>query len=321
MRRIVPALLLLIVTASPASAGEFFLSGGYLASFNPSHQEKAWQLSFIQQLSEHLALRLAYLNEGHLPRHHRDSHSASVWFRSRPLKRRLRLAAGAGALYYYDTTGTTGKDLNRDVHGLGLISSLAATWYTKSGVLFQLNANWVNTDSFDTVTALLGIGYQLDPLRTSGQLSEALPEEKESAKNELTLFAGRTVVNVSGPGKSTAAAFEYRRRLWHHLDWTAGVLYEGESSPIHRFGLTSQLWLTDTYLQNRVTLGIGAGGYVNQDRHRKNREDEISVGPIVTLTTSYRINSHYLGRISWDRIITDYDRDSDVFLGGVGYRF
>ncbi len=26
-------------------------------------------------------------------------------------------------------------------------------------------------------------------------------------------------------------------------------------------------------------------------------------------------------RTSWNRIVTDYDRDTDVIMGGVGYRF
>jgi hypothetical protein len=26
-------------------------------------------------------------------------------------------------------------------------------------------------------------------------------------------------------------------------------------------------------------------------------------------------------RATWDRVITTYDRDTDIFLGGIGYRF
>jgi len=42
---------------------------------------------------------------------------------------------------------------------------------------------------------------------------------------------------------------------------------------------------------------------------------------IVTLTGSYRIHRHWDVRTSWNRIVTDYNRDTDIILGGVGYRF
>ena len=46
-----------------------------------------------------------------------------------------------------------------------------------------------------------------------------------------------------------------------------------------------------------------------------------TVSGIVTLTASYRFHPHWDLRTSWYRIVTSYDRDTDVLLGGVGYRF
>ncbi|MGN5476972.1 hypothetical protein ACTMU2_08535 [Cupriavidus basilensis] len=45
------------------------------------------------------------------------------------------------------------------------------------------------------------------------------------------------------------------------------------------------------------------------------------VRPRVTLSASYRLSGHWLGRLSWNRVMTGYDRDADLLLAGVGYRF
>jgi len=42
---------------------------------------------------------------------------------------------------------------------------------------------------------------------------------------------------------------------------------------------------------------------------------------IMTLTTSYQILPHVDVRVSWNCVITDYNHDTDVIFGGVGYRF
>jgi hypothetical protein len=41
----------------------------------------------------------------------------------------------------------------------------------------------------------------------------------------------------------------------------------------------------------------------------------------VTLTASHRVGRHWVARLSWSRIVSKYDRDSDIILVGAGYRF
>lgn len=45
------------------------------------------------------------------------------------------------------------------------------------------------------------------------------------------------------------------------------------------------------------------------------------VSAIATFTASYRLRPQWCLRASWDRIVTNYDRDTDVIMGGIGYRF
>ena len=39
------------------------------------------------------------------------------------------------------------------------------------------------------------------------------------------------------------------------------------------------------------------------------------------MTASYRIGREWTARFSWNRVLSHYDRDADVLLFGVGYRF
>lgn len=49
-----------------------------------------------------------------------------------------------------------------------------------------------------------------------------------------------------------------------------------------------------------------------------NTEDKVSA--LATMTASYQFARHWIVRGSWNRVLTGYNKDSDVFLAGVGYR-
>jgi len=306
-------------------AQEFHGFGGLMQNTVTSGHSSSWQLEYLEGLGEHFAYSISYLNEGHVPGHHRDGHMAQLWARTNLLDRRLSLAAGIGPFRYFDTTAATAGASYENDHGWGGTMSLAATWYTDTRWLFQLRTNFIETDSsFDTFSALIGIGYQLEAPPVPGPLASSSPQRQLTTENELTAFLGQTIVNSFISEHSYAAGIEYRRGLWRYVDWTVGWLFEGDNRLKRRNGLTTQLWATRAVLDDRVTLGIGAGPYVNVDRyHDPLREEERtnSVSGIVTLTGSYRLMQRWLVRASWNRIVTSYNRDTDVILAGIGYRF
>jgi hypothetical protein len=41
----------------------------------------SWQLEYNEGMGEHFAYSISYLNEGHLPAHHRDGHTVQLWTR------------------------------------------------------------------------------------------------------------------------------------------------------------------------------------------------------------------------------------------------
>ena len=299
--------------------------GGIMQHTDTDDNSYSWQLEFQEGLGEHFAYSIGYLNEGHIPAHHRDGHMAQLWTRTNLLDRRLSLAAGIGPFRYFDTTAAKAGASYQNDHGWGVTMSLAATWYTENRWLFQLRTNFVETtSSIDTISTLIGIGYQLEAPPTPGPLPTASPQKRKTTENELTVFLGRTIVNSFNSEHSLAAAVEYRRGLWRYVDWTAGWLFEGDNRLSRRNGLTTQLWATRALLDDRLSLGIGVGPYINIDHYRnplQTSERTRAISGIVTLTASYRLTPDWALRTSWNRIVTSYNRDTDVILGGVGYRF
>src|SRR6478609_8116872 len=70
----------------------------------------------------------------------------------------------------------------------------------------------------------------------------------------------------------------------------------------------------------------GAGNLRSRrrDADRPHHEDHAClafVAGIFTMTASYRIGREWTARFSWNRVLSNYDRDADVLLFGVGYRF
>ena len=79
-----------------------------------------------------------------------------------------------------------------------------------------------------------------------------------------------------------------------------------------------------SFLNDSVTLGVGAGAYhaINEN------ENGASPGPgagkfagLVTIAGSYRFSPNWDARLEWNRVVTSYNRDTDVILAGIGYRW
>jgi hypothetical protein len=235
------------------------------------------------------------------------------------------LQAGLGPYRYYDTTTAQQGGSYSDVHGWGIVYSVRASWYASSRWVTQLQLNRVHVQRGpDSTGVMLGVGYQLDAPDTPGPRAWAAGSSANVTQNEVALYGGKTIVNSTSSPAALAGAIEYRRGLARYLDWTFGYLHEGSSKIARRDGLTSQLWLTRAFIDDKVTLGVGAGAYyaINEN------ENSESPGPgagkfsgLVTIAGSYRFGPHWDARLEWNRVVTRYDRDTDVILAGIGYRW
>ena len=306
-------------------AQELHLLGGVVQERDSRDRSYSWAVRYLHGLNEHWAVSFSWLNEGHFEHHHRDGHTLQLWARTKPLGERIVLAAGIGPYRYYDTQLAREGASYVDSHGWGAVASLSATWQMDNRWLFSIQSNLIETSrSLDTFSVLAGIGYQLEPPHSAGQPTPAPSKSEETALNEITLFAGQTIVNSRDSENSTALMVEYRRSLGRHFDWTVGYLNEGNPGPLKRKGMLTQLWLVRPFFDDRLTLGVGAGPYIPIDKRRKpesGKDDDPTVAGMITMSAAYQIRPPWLIRISWNRIVTNYDRDTDVLLGGIGFHF
>jgi hypothetical protein len=325
--------LVLLCTAPAMEAQELSLLGGTTASSGFRRSSYTWQIDYRQDFYENFASSIAYINEGHLVGHYRDGTSWEVWGNLPVFDGKIALSLGAGAYYYYDTEpGGPGRSL--DVHGVAPIVSFTATGYISDRWFYRFMVNRISPSSdIKTTTAAFGVGYWFGTNRR--------PEGKEPGKSDaadaqyvtepqLTVFAGQSVVNTLLSDKARAEAAEFRQGILPHLDGTASFIYEGDPKLTRRSGVAFQLWPVNTFFDESTSVGIGVGPYIFIDRnHPVNTGQTVNVGatnpaaiaPLVSLTIARQISNNLIVRIVWDRVVSNYNRDSDIFLVGLGYRF
>lgn len=287
----------------------------------PEEHSYAWTLSYSHELTETLSVSFSWLNEGHIPAHHRDGHAVQLWARTAAFVPGLALAAGIGPYRYFDTTVAEDGGAYSDSHGWGIITSLAATWHATGPWLYQLRLNRVaTTHSLDTTTLIAGVGYRLQPDSSASFSGAASGDRSTARRNELTLLAGQSIVNSLESENSATYSVELRHRFGPVLRASVAWLDEGEDRVARRNGAVLQAWLEPSYFENRFTVGLGLGAYIAVDENRPG-EREARTSGIITVTTSYRLGDNWVGRFSSSRIVTNYDRDADILLLGIGYRF
>ena len=322
MWRIVLALPLLLLGV--ANAQELSLFAGGVEQSGSKDKSTAWAFEYQHPLHENITASLSWLNEGHLPEHHRDGLSFQIWGRTNVLDRRLSLAVGLGPYYYFDTsTPSSGGDYT-NAHGFGAVGSLAATYYTDSRWLYQLRFNRIVVrNGIDTSAVMLGIGYQLKPVPNRGLQASVPSQLEKTTTNEVSASFGSTIVNSYHSEHASAWALEYRRGLGRYVDVTVGYLNEGDTDLVQRQGVAAQIWGVREFLaSNRLVLGVGVGPYLAIDKKRTPGEsDDWKLSWMLSTMATYRIDGKWNIRASWNRVGTNYDRDTDVILLGVGYRY
>ena len=279
----------------------------------------AWELEYRHDWGERAAWSLAYINEGHAAAHHRDGLAGEIWWRHE-VGRRFVVSAGAGAYHFSDTL-LFGEDDSSNVHGWVPLYSVAATYRMNARWFFRATTNHINhAHGFGSNTLLIGAGRWLGRERDAYESGE--PETPSTTGNELTLFYGRSIVNTAESPQAAAGAIEFRRGLARHVDRTVSWFNEGDAHVTRRYGPAAQLWLVDRGLERRLAVGLGLGGYLYFDRSPEpNEEARRALSALISPTLSYRWSEHWLARLTWNRVISDYHRDADLVLLGIGYRW
>ena len=320
------AALFLLCAGLNLHAQELTFLGGLLPETKNERSSYTWQVDYRQDLYRNFAASIAYINEGHLRAHHRDGTAAEVWGRLPFDNDRFSVSLGVGAYYFYDTQPLPGGD-TANIHGTAPIYSLSATGYLSNRWFYRFNFNRIdpaNEIKVNTVMVGAGFWFGREKKPTPGDLGDAPNEEDYVTENELTVFTGQSVVNTFGNQKSRAYAGEYRRGIFNHVDWTASAIYEGDPQIVRRSGAATQIWAVNSFFSHRITVGAGLGPYVFLDKKHPvgaDRKNPAALAPLVSLTASVRLSESCTLRMVFDRVTTSYNRDADIFLIGLGFRW
>lgn len=315
------ALLAALGGAVAAGAQEFSAQAGTTGSGLALSSHYSWQIDYRQALDRHLAWSVSWINEGHELQHHRDGVAAQLWAVLPVHSDKFSLSLGLGPYHYFDTEllpgGTTVNS-----HGWTPIYSLAATYYTRSPWFLRLTANRINhSNGLETNSLVAGAGYAFGERRVRSPRRSA---ENLTTDHELTVFLGESVVNTAESEGAIASAIEFRSGLSPHFEWSASWINEGNPQIIRRNGFATQLWVVEAFLGKSMTLGLGVGPYLLFDRKRApvaGQDSPRTLAALVSPTATLRLSDHWQARLTWNRVVSNYNRDADIFLLGLGYRW
>jgi hypothetical protein len=304
--------------AAPAMGQDVALSSGLTKVNGADKPTFGLNFSYSHDLAPNLAAGFSYINEGHVTGHHRDGVAAQLWLQGETVPG-LQLALGAGPYQYFDTTLAETADGFHDAHGTGGLYSVLATWRMRDSRLFwRARIDRIEAHgSPDSTQFLLGVGYRLDQDGSTVANSTGKAWHR-SNNDEVVAYAGQTIVNSLESQNNAAYAVEYRRSLGPVARFSATWMKEGDARLIRRQGIIAQGWLEPSFNDDRWTMGIGFGAYFAVDEYRS---EPGHISPIVGTTASYNITRHWTTRLNWYRVISNYDRDSDIVVLGFGYRF
>jgi hypothetical protein len=325
------ALFAITCTCWDLHAQEFsFLAGAMnTPDVKPNGNGYSWQIDYRHGLYRNVEISFAWVNEGHVLGHHRDGNAVELWYRLPYFANRFRLSFGVGPYYYYDTQPIPGSTDSVNLHGTAPIYSLSAEGEIYDRWFWRFLANRINAKSdIKTNTAVFGVGYWLgrEPGIPKGNLPgilEGADAGTGSAKNEVTAFGGWSVVNTLFSEGAHACGAEYRRNLTPNLDGTISYIYEGDPHVVRRSGAGLQIWPVSKSFGGHFEVGFGVGTYVYIDRKhepRPNQKTKAALAGLVSPMVSYRVTDAWFVRLIWNRVVTNYSRDSDIWLLGIGYR-
>ena len=316
--RICHPVLALLAVSLPLSVQAQDISGmaGALKVSSTNERTFVAAVSYTQPVGHYNAVSLSYINEGHPEDHPRDGMAGQFWLRTKKVEQGLMLGAGVGRYFFFDTARTDDGLHNFDNdHGWGSIVSLQARWQFDNRWYAQAQINRIRPSGKDNTTHLMiGAGYRYD-----GVPGAKLHLQNWAHDDTLTLSTGHTIVNSLRSESARPFTLEYRRAAGKYVDWTVTALDEGDADLAHRRGVAAQLWLIRS-LNEKVEFGMGGGPYLAWDG-RDTQGHGTRLTGLLSATARYHFDRRWVAQVAWNRVVTDYHRDADLILVGVGRKF
>jgi hypothetical protein len=327
---------MLLISSRAAQAQSIAYLRGVDHSTTTSQSDVAYKVEYRQKIRGAFSATFDYVNEGHFTGHHPDGYGLEAWYRL-PLSAvdHLALLAGAGGFYYFDTVTPPGGS-SSDVHGLApriSVTLRGKVWHQWDWVV---SADAMRpTRSVRTAMVTAGLSYWLegDPAHPEAEpvalfeRAARIEDHDRALRNEWSLLGALSVINISGNPNSIGGSAEYRHRFdWSHGPYEASIayIYEGDPRVARRHGVTLQVWPVRTDLVSRIEIGAGFGAYVfvdTKDQLIPGQITSAAVAPVVSLMASVPVTDAWFVRAIWDRVVSNYNRDADIWRLGFGRRF
>jgi hypothetical protein len=223
---------------------------------------------------------------------------------------------------YADTKDQDAPPGFEDSHDVGVIYSGSLTWYVSARWFMRLNVNEIHAGSdASTRSYVLGAGYRLDQL--TSDLNQAFGEHASPHPhhpNELTAFAGVTILNTDNSENAAAVGLEYRRNLGPHLELTGSWFNEEAGADKRYHSLAAQAWLVKAWPERGLAIGFGVGpNFALGDHVGSDGRALKEVVGLASMTAAWRFSDALQARFTWNRGFTADDQDRDLIMLGVGW--
>lgn len=233
---LVSIIVLMSVCPNMPKAQELSLLGGGTNANGIGGVTETWGFSYLQPIADEGAISFTWQNEGPLRDNHRDGLSLQYWKRMQLPKSKVGLGVGLGPYVFFNTTGGG----YRDQHGIGMMLSITSTKYFSNGLFCQLRINQIiANNSFNSTAIMAGIGYDFGEVASFPAIDQGAGNDM-NYDGEITVFAGRSVINNIGKPGDLSYSFEYRYLFDKYADLTMSFINEGHTTPSTRAGVALQ---------------------------------------------------------------------------------
>ena len=275
-------------------------------------------------ITEWFAINAAYLNEGHPQNHHRDGFAIQPSLYKDFNKWRVQLSTGP--YYSMDTTQLVDGTVLNDKH-LGVLSSVALKWH-------PTQANWYVGIGYNNVWMPNKLNSNSEVLFLGTDMAKdgggGYEDIANATKTKISLWVGPGNTTNSGSKIKTAGQieinaavpielpFEHPLLSIDHFSYSLAALYEGNTLLTDRKGGMAQLWYNG-HFGNQWTLSGGAGPYLEHDSLRDKRATNLAV--VASVRAMHQLTGATAVGLNFNRVISFYNRDADIFLLGIQRAF
>lgn len=299
------AMGVMFIISPPAHADDFYVVKGQSTGSNGSNGD-TFQVGFSKSITDTYGVSLGYMNEGSITNNHRDGFVVQGYY-ERPVLNKVYLGLAAGPYLAMNTTNVNGNQLNNKE--LGLVISPYLKWYpTSSNWYVRLQGNYNAVASAPNSYGILaGVGFDYQ------SRNAAYPS---STNVVVGLYAGASHTTRGGSTTAVGYQLEVKNPVANKFSGSISYLNEGNTGIVNRQGVVIQGWY-DHPASQKWTLSAGIGPYFYSDA-LNNKSGVMAVG---TLQASYEVVKDVAVNFRFNRVMSSYDKDQDMFMLGVQKRF